>query len=427
MLSRPHCPRRAATTVFVICALGLGSTGRAADESPRPPKDFEGRLEYFADEANWMRVSEAGTLDRELLNSSVEGMRHYYLRHQRADGSFDYEYELGRGARSAQDNQVRQAGAAWGLASLFRERPTVDTQKAVIRGLDFFFRCTEAFPGGLSAPAYPGRDGVKTGMVALVCLGITDFVRGTERVGQRGGKGIYVAWLGQYLEFLQAMELGDGSWSEGYIPAEKQAVRTGNPYSDGECLLAYCRAARYMRHEDLVPRIEAFAPVLARRYVVDAWEDDPDSDLTKGFFPWGCLAFLEYIEAGWRDGEILGDAVLAMAWWMIHRHGVRFRQRNTGYAVEGLLAAYRVAQLRQDHAAAERLREVIEEVLLRLTGWQVGGPLKDRTPFLRKQRPDPRALGGVMDREDSGLIRIDIVQHQLHASLLALKYLFPRE
>ena len=123
--------------VLLLSVVGHQPPVTAAEAVPRPPKGFEARLRFFSNEANWERLPETATLDREMLTASVEAMRLYYLRHQRADGSFVYEYDLVRGELLGQDNQVRQAGALWALASLFRERPTVETQNAVVRGLDF--------------------------------------------------------------------------------------------------------------------------------------------------------------------------------------------------------------------------------------------------------------------------------------------------
>jgi hypothetical protein len=42
-------------------------------------------------------------------------------------------------------------------------------------------------------------------------------------------------------------------------------------------------------------------------------------------------------------------------------------------------------------------------------------------------RKDARIHGGVLDRADGGTVRIDNVQHQLHAYLLALEELVPED
>ena len=64
-------------------------------------------------------------------------------------------------------------------------------------------------------------------------------------------------------------------------------------------------------------------------------------------------------------------------------------------------------------------------LLSRLIGWQIGGPLQADNHFLSTHKIDPKATGGIMDYADSGFIRIDVVQHQLHAMLMALELFFP--
>jgi hypothetical protein len=57
---------------------------------------------------------------------------------------------------------------------------------------------------------------------------------------------------------------------------------------------------------------------------------------------------------------------------------------------------------------------------------QIGGPLAGNNPFLKSAKRIPaRAHGGVMNHPSSGKVRIDTVQHQAHALLLALNLLFP--
>ena len=56
---------------------------------------------------------------------------------------------------------------------------------------------------------------------------------------------------------------------------------------------------------------------------------------------------------------------------------------------------------------------------------QVGGPL-EKLNFLLSTRPyRPECVGGIMYAPWIGQIRIDVVQHQVHAMLMALQYLYP--
>jgi hypothetical protein len=284
-------------------------------------------------------------------------------------------------------------------------------------------------PTGRIAPVYPGDQCVKTGTVALVTLAIVDFCRGQHQEAYlpRAGRGLYDSWLTQYIEYLESMELDNGSWGSQYLLDSGTRDPFPSPYFDGEALLAYCRAARYMDRKDLIPKIEIIAPKLAQRYTIDAWKDDPASEDTKGFMQWGCMAFAEYVEAGWQQADLLGDAALALAWWLIHEHQVLLHKGNMAAGLEGLLAAYRVAELRRDRAAMQTLRKTVDDVLGRIVSWQVGGPLAEQNAFLRKQRFQKGLHGGIMTEKDSGIFRIDVVQHQVNASLMALQYLYPEK
>jgi hypothetical protein len=403
------------------CVLALFAPVSAAEAGEGFPK----AIQPLAAEGYWLRSAALPPLTRKLLVDSIEAARVYLLNQQLPEGHFVYGLGIVTNTPAKDDSQVRQAGALWGLASLGRDRHTTATRSAVVRGLDFFFRCSQPLKLGCIAPVYPGEDAIDTGTVALTALAIVELCRGQDEYLTESGRGLYDTWLTSYLGYLQHLELEAGGWGQRYLVVPNEVDPEPSPYFDGETLLLYCRAARYLGRRELIPRIERQAPLLAQRYTTDAWAKDPGSDLTKGFAHWGCLAFAECVEAEWANAEVLGDAAMALAWWLVHRHGVEARRANTGYAVEGLLAAYRIARQRGDTAAMQSLRAVCERLLVRLITMQVGGPLQDRNHYLSTVRTDPKATGGILSFEDSGFVRIDTVQHQLHAMLLAVELLFP--
>ncbi|MBT3374167.1 MAG: hypothetical protein HN742_33950 [Lentisphaerae bacterium] len=391
----------------------------------KPPSDSRAALHWYSREYNWLQRQPFVPLKREDLIASAEAAQTYMLNHQTPAGSFAYQLDMVLKTYSGDDSAVRQAGALWAIASLSRMRPSAEACRGAILGLDFFFQLSRALPSGTTAPVYPGSKTIKTGMVALNCLSLVDFMRSKPFLRDSINWGFYDSWLTQYLNYLEGVEMGNGSWCSDYLFELNEKEMAASPYYDGEALLAYCRAARYANRNDLIPKIEAFAPRLAERYTVGAWEDDPGSDATKGFFQWGCMAFAEYVEAGWKDADAIGDAAMALAWWVIHQHRVQLRRGNTAYAVEGLLGAYRVAKARGDRDAMAKLHHAAESILSRLITWQAGGPKADKNPFLVKTPVPVIAIGGIMSSKDSGIIRIDVVQHQLHATLMALELLFP--
>lgn len=378
-----------------------------------------------AKESHWLARTSAPPLTRKLLVDSIELARAYYLNQQLPEGNFLYGLNVADNTTAEDDSQVRQAGALWGLTSLDRDRHTDATRHAAVRGLDFFFRISKPLPLGRVAPVYPGSDEISTGAVALLSLAIVEMCRAQRDYLTPTGRGLYETWLDTYLQYLQHFELDDGGWGQRYVISLNKRDAESSSYYNGETLLLYCKAARYMGRRELVPKVERIAPLLAERYTVKAWETDPRSSETKGFGHWGCLAFAECVEAGWQGADVLGDTALAIAWWLLHEHEVESKPGSTAYAVEGLLGAYRVARVRGDAAAMQALRAASERILVRQIRCQIGGPLQEQNLFLSRTRVHPKYIGGIMSTEDSGFVRIDTVQHQVHAMLLALELLFP--
>ncbi len=75
----------------------------------------------------------------------------------------------------------------------------------------------------------------------------------------------------------------------------------------------------------------------------------------------------------------------------------------------------------EDHI--EKFATVIDEGLYKLTTWQVGGPIPNS--FLQNHTTsDKLAVGGIMNHKEESYLRIDVTQHQMHAVILAKKYVY---
>ena len=259
-------------------------------------------------------------------------------------------------------------------------------------------------------------------------MGIIEYLR-TDRAGGVRLKDEYrkqlTGKLNGYLEFLNYMRLDNKHFSESYSFDIKSRSPRSNPYFDGETMLCMIRAAKYLGYANLIPLIEDSAMVMAKHYTIDRWRWDHDSRKTKGFFQWGSMAFWEYQDAGWTNSEVFADCVLALSWWMLHTHRTLERTGNTAYAYEGIIHAYLVAKSRNNQAALNDLGNTIDKGLFKLTSWQVGGPLQSNNEFLASnQTNDPLATGGIMNGRQDARLRIDVTQHQMHAVILALNYVY---
>ena len=348
----------------------------------------------------WQHEIQTPPLTREILMQSLEAARAYYLNQQKTDGNFKYLLDISDGKTSDDDNQVRQAGAIWGLSCLNRDFFNEPTRRALLLGFDFFIQNIKTLPTGETVIVYPGEKNLNSGTVALFCLALTDFLAGQDKYLDQNTKDKYRRILFTHLNFLRTMELDDGSWSRAYELSSGIRKPISSSYYDGESLLAYCKAARLYNRKDLIRRINFALPRLIHRYTVQTWRPDGDQDLTKGFYQWGCMAFAEYVEAGWEPhAKLAADAAMALAWWQIDENQLEAKKANVAYAVEGLAATWRIAKMTKRQEEEKRLKSVIDNIMGKLILCQYKGPFMQYNP--------------------------DNVQHQVHATLLMLEHLYP--
>ncbi len=359
-------------------------------------------------------------LTRDMLDQSLSLGRQFMLNNQRPDGRFHYEYDFVARRDAAQDHPARQAGALWGLALIHHDQPSPETAAAVARGLDFFHRVSNHTVEGWRVPEYErGEDG-RTGTVALLCLTLIEVLRTDDALGRRIE---FEHDLGRYMKFLLSLRRPDGRFWGAYDPQTGGGRGRPSPYADGEALLAMVKAARYAGMDDLrQPAVET-AQAIYEAYVTEARQANPDSDLTKGVYQWASMAFFEMHDAGWDTGNTWARRTIELAHWMIDTHRTLERERNTGYAYEGIIVARELARRMGDDEAVAKFDRVIDQGMAKLTSWQVGGP--NLNAFLRNNpTDDPRALGGVMGAADEPRLRIDTTQHQMHAVILARRWVY---
>ncbi len=371
----------------------------------------------------------------ELLEESFDLGSAFLVQWQKDAGNFRYMYDWTEGTWVEDDNQVRQAGSLWGISTCYRYDPTEANRAALDKGLEFWFSNTVEGPREDTLTVkYPGEDNVTSGTVALVALSIVEYLM-TPAPLDDAYKAELEEKLDGYLRFLQWMQRDNGHIAKEYRHPTKTKTNRSSPYYDGESLLCLCKAARELGKDWLVPTIEEAAPAMARTYTIDSWAKDPDSNRTKGFYQWGSMSFVEYYIAQWKDYELFGDIAVSLGWWMTHAHHTLRKNRNHAYAVEGLISAWRIANMRGDVEAQTDLLYTLDRSLHKLGSWQINGPLAKNNSFLKKNpTDDPMAHGGVMNaRRPSGAdvkkdvshqLRIDVTQHQMHATTLALEEVY---
>lgn len=365
-------------------------------------------------------------LNRAILNRSLELGTQFMLNHQRSEGNFTYIYDWVKKTYDPGDNQVRQAGAMWGLATIYNDSPNPKVGAAVEKAMEFFIQNSKLTRDGHRFVTYPGNKVGRIGTVALCALAHIDYLRAAKSQITEEKFQNYRQLLEEYLGFLIRARIQmppqEGLWHQNYsiigYPYGK-----ASPYFDGESLLALVKAAKYMGREDLQPIIIASADAGYRHNIQQALQEDPDSSITKGYYQWSSMAFFEIATSGWPNTEKYGDYVIDLANWMIDVHKTLERTRNTAYAYEGIIHAYQLAVQRNDTKHIKKFAGVIEAGLTKLTSWQVGSPLMNK--FIRSQpTDDPLAIGGIQNHRRESPLRVDVVQHQMHAVILARRYVY---
>ncbi len=412
MLHRQITPRSLIVFVVACAAAGCGSSAASPEELPPEVEVEKGRC---------------SPLTREVLDASLALGTRYLLNHQQPDGRFSYLYDWLARTRVAGDSEVRQAGAAWGLATIHQDRPDPEVAAALEKSLAFFEKHSKLTSRGDRYVAYPGQNQGRLGTVALIVLAHVDYLRSAEHLAEPAVAG-YRRRLSEYLGFLISARLADGRFHDAYSLRTGESYGPSSPYFDGESLLALIKAAKYLDRDDLWPVVLDAADAGYRLNVVEARKRDPDSNVTKGYYQWSSMAFFEIATSDLPETEKYGDWLIELAYWMIDVHRTLERTRNTAYAYEGIVPAYRMAQIRGDARHMDKLGCTIELGLAKLTSWQVGSPIANKFIADRLRAlgapPDPLALGGVQNHSTEAPLRVDVVQHQMHAVIMARRWYY---
>ena len=365
-------------------------------------------------------------LDRAALDQSLRLGTQFLLQHQRPEGNFDYEYNWLDKTYNPRDSQVRQAGAAWGLALIYQDEPSPELRQGIERAIRFFRSCSRSTADGRRYVAYPGDERGALGTVALIALTYIDYLRAVGDELDGAARTRLEGELDGYLAFIVAAQRYDGRFYERFDFADGRPLGESSPYFDGESLLALTKAAKYLGREELRGVALAAADAGYAHNNVEAREQDPDSSVTKGYYQWSSMSYFELATCDWGETEKYGDWLIELADWMIDIHRTLDRTRNTAYAYEGIIPAYRMAVLRGDTHHEQKFGYVIERGLSKLTSWQIGHELANR--YVAEHHPDDRAaIGGVQNHAFEPQLRIDVAQHQMHAVLLARRYYWPSD
>jgi len=379
--------------------------------------------------------SDGSVLTKEDMHTSLVLGRSFMLQSQRLAGDFDYQYNWQKGKDDGGDDgvsAVREAGATWGLSFIALDEGEMagdvsyDLLKGLHRSLDFFFKHSKVFEDGRRVVLYPGleKSAGGTGTVAILALAYIDYLR-NEKV-EKHDRDVRMEHLKGFLESLKASVTEDGHVHKEYDPMNGHFSGPHQPYYDGEALLAFVKAAKYLGLSEYWD--------YARVMLLAGWESNvqkglragEDTSVMKGYYQWSSMAWYEVLTSDHApDFTAFQDRLVDYGLWMVNVHKTLTRKKNTGYAFEGLIPAYLMAGKLGRVEDQKTLACTITKGLSTVTRMQIGHPLAGG---IAKRAPlSERIRGGVQNSlKDPGL-RIDTVQHQMHAVIYALRLMEGRE
>lgn len=342
------------------------------------------------------------------LEPVLDALRRHLLLLQEPEGTFrpDAGFTLGPGPAPTVD-PARQAMALWTLARLCTARPSPESQQAVLRLLNSFARRSQVQAIGAPAPLWADDAEIRTATVACLCLALDEFAAAQRASLTPEGRDLLARLLRNYRQWLDAMEIGDGSWAVAYIPVANERDTTPDPATDALCLLARVRRAP---SEPSTERA-ALPPLFLRlvtRHVLPVWQEHRDPRGLVAFAPLACAALADYaalVPPAERDPWAL--LAVALAGWFLDELDAAGDADLLVPTFETVIHARRAAALLGDHDARARLDAAVAVLLPRLLRRQVQGPAWGRNPYGRTLTLPPPAHGGFLAADHGTRVRLD--------------------
>jgi hypothetical protein len=320
------------------------------------------------------------------------------------DGRMVYEYWPSRGEESDSNNMIRQWMATLALTRVADVRSEVGLYDRVADNIDYNLDLSYTEVGGLGHIADPDGD-VKLGAIALAALAISrhpDRDRwATEEAALRSSVDELWNEDGSFTSFLVPDGRND---NQNFYPGEAlllwAATLEENP--DDSLLARFMKSFEYYRQWHREQRNPAFIPWHTMAYE-KVWRITDNEDLREFIFEMNdwLLALQQWDEAPTPD-------VAGRFYDPDHPEYGPPHASSDGVYLEGLIAAYRVADESGDVERSERYRVAIARTLRHLMQLQFADEI-DMYYVSRRERVE----GGLRTTEYDNRIRVDNVQHGL--------------
>ncbi|GAB5469668.1 MAG: hypothetical protein Kilf2KO_26980 [Rhodospirillales bacterium] len=342
----------------------------------------------------------------EKLDTMLEEAAGWLLRQQRPDGSLAYKYWPSRGEGSTTNNTIRQFMASLALIDWASYRGRAPLLVAATRSLEANLEAFLRHEGDLAVIEHEGKAKLGAAALAALCL-----LRHPDRAA-------YAAERRALERGIAKLWQADGSFRTFHRPADRNDNQNFYP---GEAL--YYWSERLRGEPD-----DALSEAVSRS--LDHYRRFHRRAPNPAFVPWHSLALagLDPSPARSRYLFAMNDWLVGLQQWESAPHrdmAGRFyapehpdygppHASSTGVYIEGLAAAFSVAERLGDRARAARYATAVWRGLRSLRQLQF---LDESDCFYVSKRD--RVLGGLRSEVYDNTLRIDNTQHAL-AALLAV-------
>ena len=338
--------------------------------------------------------------EKPTFDSSMEKMGDWFISVQKNRGDFRYELSIPKGKTKRGNNIVRQAGALYGLAQLYKYDKNPNIQQTLEKGLGYFNKFM--IPQGKNAVAVVFHGKLKSNASALLLLGLIEYLQAEPKAKAQYGE--RAEQLANYLVLSQTKE---GGFINIWTP-----ISVESDYNNGETFYALVRAYQVFHHPAYLRAAKKAAAYFETLY--------GHQKFNSAFYSWGMAGFAHLYKVEPRDEYWKFLKESTDKYWLARGEPMqRYINEKQGYPpkpglavfLEGVAHTAWIARDKNPEYYA-KLKSHIESSLLFLMGYQVGNL------YSPVQSKLARLQGGVCMQETCKRLRIDFTQHNLSALYL---------
>lgn len=346
----------------------------------------------------------APSLTTNILDKSIERGA-AYVRQSTKKTPIYLQYDLRKKTAARTLNPMQLAGSTWLTAKLHR-LGAAGLRDSAATGLTQLIKKTRIGPTGRYLVSRSRKHG-RSGTMALIVLAMIE----SKLSGSlpRDIASLYERTANEILRFLSSSQKeSDGLWHRYYHS------NTGKPFGgsditfDGQILLAYTMAARYLSRSDLRSQALQSAAKSYERHFLEN-KKNPDRVLT--YYYWIMPALHTLATSGWAGTEKIADQMTALTKWVLantNKNPGELAYRHIG----GLSLAYHLATLQDDTNAQD------------IYGCEIDRYVSETLQKQLTPQDDPRVTGAFIQHRHDNTVNLLTSQSTLLSLSLSRRYLY---